>query len=112
MIDRARDIAKTMGYDDIDAILEAIGKGELILFKIAEGRRIKTAEWLRDLGQRVRFGLWAAGVLPAPHGPRPDDIVRGLELASELAHYPLGAEVCDIDLPHGWPSYCEPRLLE
>ncbi len=29
------------------------------------------AEWLRELGQRVRFGLWAAGVLPAPHGPRP-----------------------------------------
>ena len=29
------------------------------------------AEWLRELGQRLRFGLRAAGVLPAPPGLRP-----------------------------------------
>ena len=38
MINRARDIAKTMGYDSIGAILEAIGSGALILIKVSEER--------------------------------------------------------------------------
>lgn len=105
MVDRARDIAKTMGYDSIDAILEAIGSGELILFKIAEGRRIKTAAWLREQLPAIRQqdAALAATV---------EDIVSGLELASELAHYPVDADICDLDLPYGWPSYCERSVLQ
>lgn len=105
MIDRARDIARTMGYGDIDAILEAIGSGELILFKIAEGRRTKTAEWLHSQLPNLRQQDAALAATL-------EDIVSGLELASELAHYPVDADICDLDLPHGWPSYCERSVLE
>ncbi|HOT92060.1 MAG TPA: hypothetical protein PLJ78_09870 [Anaerolineae bacterium] len=105
MINRAREIAKTMGYDTVDEILQAIGSGELILFKIAEGRRTRAAEWLRTQISTVRQSDPALAATL-------EDIVSGLELASELAHYPVDADVCDLDLPHGWPSYCERSLLE
>ncbi len=105
MINRARDIAKTMGYNTVDEILQAIGSGELILFKIAEGRRIKTAEWLRAQLETVRQSDPALAATL-------EDIVSGLELASELAHYPVDADICDLNLPYGWPSYCERSLLE
>ncbi len=104
MIDRARDIARTMGYSSIDAILEAIGSGELILVKATEGRRAKTAEWIRERLATVRgedAGL--AGTL--------EDIADALDLATELAHYPADADICDMDLPYGWPSYCERSVL-
>ena len=105
MIDRARDIAKTMGYSSIDAILEAIGNGELILVKATEGRRAKTAEWIRERLATVRGG--DAGIAATL-----EDFADALELATELAHYPVDADICDIDLPHGWPSYCERSVLQ
>lgn len=105
MINRAREIARTMGYSSIDAILEAIGKGELILVKATEGRRAKTAEWIRERLPRVRGEDSAlAGTL--------EDIADALDLATELAHYPADADICDIDLPYGWPSYCERSVLQ
>jgi len=94
-----------MGYDSVDAVLDAIGSGELILVKVAEDQRLKTAEW-----------IWER--LPVVRGADEDlattleDIADALELAMELAHYPLGADVCDIHLPHGWPSYCERSVLQ
>lgn len=105
MIDRARDIAKTMGYNSVDAILEAIGSGELILVKAIEGQRAKTAEWIRARLALVRGD--DAGVAATLA-----DIADALDLATELAHYPVGADVCDLDLPHGWPSYCERSVLQ
>ncbi len=105
MIDRARDIAKTMGYTSVDAILEAIGSGELILVKAMEGRRAKTAEWIRERLASARGE--DAGVATTL-----EDIADALDLATELAHYPAGADVCDIDLPYGWPSYCERSILQ
>ena len=105
MIDRARDIAKTMGYGSIDAILEAIGSGELILVKATEGQRSKTAEWIR--GRLATARGEDAGVAATL-----EDIADALELAMELAHYPVDADVCDMDLPNGWPSYCERSVLQ
>jgi len=105
MIDRARDIAKTMGYTSVDAILEAIGSGELILVKATEGRRSKTAEWIR--GRLAVARGEDAGVAATL-----EDIADALDLATELAHYPVDADVCDMDLPHGWPSYCERSVLQ
>jgi hypothetical protein len=105
MIDRARDIAKTMGYSSIDAILTAIGSGELILVKATEGQRSKTAEWIRAQLATVRGeDVGVAGTL--------EDIADALELAMELAHYPADADICDMDLPYGWPSYCERSVLQ
>lgn len=104
MIDRARDIAKTMGYRSVDAILEAIGSGELILVKATEGERAKTAEWIREHLALVRGE--DAGVAATL-----EDIAGALDLATELARYPADSDVCDMDLPHGWPSYCERSVL-
>jgi hypothetical protein len=41
-----------------------------------------------------------------------EDIADALELAMELAHYPADADICDMDLPYGWPSYCERSVLQ
>ncbi len=105
MINRARDIAKTMGYNSIDAILEAIGNGELILVKATEGRRAKTAEWIRERLAAVRGE--DAGIAATL-----EDFADALDLATELAHYPADADICDMDLPYGWPSYCERSVLQ
>lgn len=104
MIDRARDIGKMMGYDDLDAILAAVGRGELILLKVSSEERMEVAEWLR-------------GQIPEVRGEEPalanslDDIADGLDLAMELMRYPSDSDVCDLDLPHGWPSYCDKKEL-
>ena len=105
MINRGRDVAKTMGYSSIDAILEAIGNGDLILVKATEGRRAKTAEWIRERLATVRGE--DAGIATTL-----EDFADALDLATELAHYPVDADVCDIDLPYGWPSYCERSVLQ
>jgi hypothetical protein len=105
MIDRARDIAKMMGYSSIDAILEAIGSGELILVKAVEGRRSKTSQW-------VRARLAGARGEDAAVAETLEDIADALDLATELAHYPVDADICDMDLPYGWPSYCERNVLQ
>jgi len=105
MINRAREIAKAMGYESIDAVLEAIGSGDLILVKVEADQRLKTAEWLQARIPTVRNDDEAlADTL--------EDIAGGLEFALELTHYPADADVCEMDLPHGWPSYCERSVLE
>jgi hypothetical protein len=100
MINRAREIVEMMGYDNIDAALEAIGRGELILLKVPEQKRLDSANWVRSQVPEVRnVDAALADVL--------DDIADGVEMAMELQRYPVDTDVCDMDLPHGWPSYCE-----
>lgn len=104
MIDRAREIVKMMGYESIDATLDAIGRGELILLKVPAEQRLEVSEWMR-------------GRIPEVHGQDQalagslEDIANGLEMAMELTRYPADTDVCDMDLPHGWPSYCDKELL-
>ena len=105
MIDRGRDIAKTMGYNSIDAVLEAIGSGDLILVKVAGDQRLKTAEWLQARLPVVRAEDEALATTL-------EDIADGLEFALELTRYPADADVCEMDLPNGWPSYCERSVIE
>jgi hypothetical protein len=104
MIDRAREIGKMMGYENLDAILAAVGRGELILLQIPMQERMDVAEWLREQIPEVR------GQEPALADSL-DDIADGLDLAMELTRYPSDTDVCDIDLPHGWPSYCDKDAL-
>ncbi|MCJ7551511.1 MAG: hypothetical protein MUQ30_17715 [Anaerolineae bacterium] len=104
MINRAREIAQTMGYDSIDATLEAIGRGELILLKVPEQKRLEVTNWVRSQIPEVRDeDAVLADVL--------DDIADGVDMAIELRHYPVDTDVCDMDLPHGWPSYCDTDAL-
>jgi hypothetical protein len=104
MVDRAREIGKMMGYESLDAILDAVGRGEVILLKIPDQARLDVAQWLR-------------GRIPEVRGQEPqladslDDIADGLDLAMELTRYPSDTDVCDLDLPHGWPSYCDKDAL-
>lgn len=104
MSDRAREIGKMMGYDSTDAVLEAVGRGEVILLKVSEQERLAISQWLR-------------GQIPAVRGEAPaladslDDIAAGLDLAMELTRYPSDTDICELDLPHGWPSYCDKDVL-
>lgn len=104
MSERAREIAQMMGYDGIDAMLEAIGGGEVILLKISNEQRLEVANWLREQVPELRAGK--EGLADSL-----DDIADGLELAMELTHYPIDTDVCDLDLPHGWPSYCDKTAI-
>jgi hypothetical protein len=104
MIDRAREIAKMMGYESIDATLDAIGRGELILLKVPEPQRLAASSWLRKQIPEVRSR-------DAALAETLDDIADGLEMAMELIRYPADTDICDLDLPHGWPSYCDKELI-
>ena len=104
MIERAREIAQMMGYDSTDATLEAIGNGDLVLLKVPNARRLEIAAWLRKQIPELRDEREElADVL--------DDVADGLELALELTRYPADTDVCDMDLPHGWPSYCDKTAI-
>jgi hypothetical protein len=104
MIERAREIAKMMGYESIDETLEAIGSGELILLQVPEEQRLSAARWMRQQIPEVRAAnTQLAATL--------DDMADGLELALELTRYPVDTNICDLDLPHGWPSYCDTEAL-
>jgi hypothetical protein len=104
MIERAREIAQMMGYDGIDAMLEAIGGGEVILFKVSNEQQLEVANWLRNQIPELRAEKEdLANSL--------DDMADGLELAMELTHYPIDTDVCDMNLPHGWPSYCHKTAI-
>lgn len=103
MINRARAIAQMMGYESIDDTLEAIGDGELILLKVPEGARHRLADWLHEQAESLEGDEALEEDL--------NDLANGIELASELERYPGGADVCEIDLPHGWPSYCDKNRL-
>lgn len=105
MINRGREITRMMGFTSIDATLEAIGRGELILIKMDAEQRLHVAEWLH--GQIAALAD-ADPVLAAAL----DDITDGIELALELTRYPADTDICEMDLPHGWPSYCERSLLK
>ncbi len=104
MINRAREIAQMMGYDGTNEILEAIGKGELVLLKVPNERRLEIANWIRrQLSETEVQRDHLADAL--------DDLADGLELAMELTRYPADTDVCEMDLPHGWPSYCDKTVI-
>jgi hypothetical protein len=80
--------------------MEAIGRGELILLKVPEDTRLNVAKWIRQQVPPVRDDQEIlADAL--------DDIADGLDMAQELTRYPADTDVCEMDLPHGWPSYCD-----
>ena len=103
MINRAREIAELMGYDSIDDILEAVGRGEVILLKVPAGYRSRTSDWLYDKIPEAREDSEALAETLK-------DIASGLDMAQELVRYPADSDVCEMDLPHGWPSYCDKSL--
>jgi len=103
MINRAREIAKMMGYESIDATLEAIGRGELILLKLPDQQRMEAAEWLHGKAPEARS-------IDEDLGEALDEIASGLEFSLELERYPASSDICEMDVPHGWPSYCEKSL--
>ena len=100
MIDRALEIARMMGYPSIDAVLEAIANGDLILVKLPEGMRQQVADWIHA---RVPEAASEDEVLA--HAL--DDIADGIEFAWELERYPADADICEMNVPSGWPSYCD-----
>ena len=100
MIERAREIAQMMGYKSIDATLEAIGKGELLLLKVPEEERQDVAQWLRARIPEVRS-------VDEDLATTLEELASGLDFFAELRRYPPDADVCEMDLPHGWPSYCD-----
>jgi hypothetical protein len=103
MINRAREIAELMGYESVDDILEAIARGEVILLKVPESYRSRTSDWLHD---RIPEAREESEVLAETI----KDIANGLDMAMELVRYPADSDVCEMDLPHGWPSYCDKSL--
>ncbi|MGC9349255.1 MAG: hypothetical protein ACP5JG_14030 [Anaerolineae bacterium] len=104
MISRAREITEMMGYGSVDETLEAIGRGELMLLKVPESQRSSVSNWIRDQVPEVRGkDEELAKVL--------DDMADTLDLALELTRYPADADVCELDLPHGWPSYCDKEAI-
>ena len=56
MLNRALEIAQMMGYEGIDAILDAVGRGELILLKVPDAQRLEVSQWIRERIPEVRGG--------------------------------------------------------
>ncbi|MDF1513051.1 MAG: hypothetical protein P1S60_04510 [Anaerolineae bacterium] len=103
MINRAREIAQMMGYNSIDVTLDAIGRGELILLKVDTEQRLKMARWIMERVPSVREeDEDLAECL--------DDLADGITFALELMRYPADTDICEMDLPLGWPSYCDKDL--
>jgi hypothetical protein len=103
MINRAREIAEMMGYDSIDDLMEAVGQGEVILLKVPESYRRRTSDWLHEKIPEARAESENLAETV-------QDIANGLDMAMELVRYPADSDVCEMDLPHGWPSYCDKSL--
>jgi hypothetical protein len=100
MITRAREMTQMMGYKSIDETLGAIGRGELILVKIDEDLRLKLSQWIMNRVPAVRAeDEDLADAL--------DDLAEGIAFAHELERYPADTDICEMDLPLGWPSYCD-----
>ena len=104
MLNRALEIAQMMGYEGIDAILDAVGRGELILLKVPDAQRLEVSQWIRERIPEVRGGDRSLADALV-------DIADGLDLAMELERYPVDTDVCDMNLPHGWPSYCDKEAI-
>ncbi len=103
MIERGFQIAEMMGYEGSEDVFSAIGKGELILVKVPSGKRLELTRWLRECAKKnPPANAELASIM--------EDMASAIELALELERYPMGSEICDLDLPSGWPSYCEKTL--
>ncbi len=104
MINRGRQIAQMMGYKNTDELLKAIGKGDLILVKMNAEDRLDVAEWLRDQAPDIQVEDEALS-------DSLEELASGLEFAMELQRYPADSDICNLDLPYGWPSYCDRTTL-
>ncbi len=100
MTNRGLEIVRMMGFSDVNAVLEAVGKGELIVLKLPRERCLDSVNWLRAQIPGVRG-------MDEDLGDTLDEIADGLDFALELERYPVGADVCEMELPNGWPSYCD-----
>ncbi|MDY0019698.1 MAG: hypothetical protein RBT47_06840 [Anaerolineae bacterium] len=100
MANRAQEIAEMMGYVTPQALIEAIGEGEVILLKVPEAHQERIAAWLQTQAPEVKKSDAALG--EAIH-----EIARALELSAALKRYPSNSDICELDLPSGWPSYCD-----
>ena len=105
MISRAQDIAKMMGYESLDEMLEAIGDGQVVLFKVESALRFRVANWLREQAEEV-------GSTDVELAEQLEELSEGLEFFSELERYPADSDICQLDLPHGWPNYCDKTLVD
>ena len=103
MSKHAQDITRMMGYDSCEQALDAVGAGELILVKVPETARQSLTRWLREQANTVTDTELASII---------HDIVKSVNMASELERYPEDVDVCDMNLPDGWPSYCDKDLVE
>ena len=103
MINRAREMAQMMGYNSIDETLDAIGRGELILVKISDEQRLKLSRWIMDRVPMVRAE-------DEDLADAMDDLADGIAFALELMRYPADTDICEMNLPMGWPSYCDKDL--
>ena len=105
MDNRGRDIAKMMGYENTESVFEAVGQGDLLLVKLDDAQKQSVSEWLHKQISAVESEdeLLAATL---------HDIADSVELALELKRYPADIDICEMELPHGWPSYCERSLLD
>jgi len=100
MFERAKEIAEMLGYTSTNELLTAIGSGDVIVLKVPNTERLPASKWLRGQAPEIHRQDDALGsTLEA--------IAAGLDFAMELKHYPSGSDICDMDLPNGWPSYCD-----
>ncbi len=100
MANRAQEIAEMMGYATPQALLDAIGEGEVILLKVPEAQQERIVAWLQMQAPEVEKSDTALGEVIK-------EIARALELSTALQRYPSGSDICELNLPSGWPSYCD-----
>ena len=55
----------------------------------------------------LRFLMDQHGLKQEDLGDALDEVADGLDFALELERYPANSDICEMDLPHGWPSYCD-----
>lgn len=92
---RLERIIELFGYKQAQELLNAIERGELAVVKLPGALKVQTAVWLREQAEQA----------PAEFRGALNEIAGALEYAHTLDRYPV--DVCDLDAPPGWPSYCE-----
>ncbi len=91
---RLEKILTLFGYKETQELLDAIERGELAVVKLPGTLKLQTAQWLRAQAEQA----------PEEYQPALKEIAGSLEYAHTLDRYPV--DVCDLDAPPGWPSYC------
>ena len=71
--------------------------------KINDEQRLKIARWIMDRVATVRGE-------DEDLGDALEDLADGIAFALELMRYPADTDICEMNLPLGWPSYCDKDL--